>query len=544
MTSVLTPATHRDSTQSGDGRRGAPVVRALSRFEARRLLRHPSFIIGVALAVLLIRTAASGNILTEADADVVLGLVPLAWATMIATNLAALRSRRSGTEELYGSVPTPPAARTGSQLLAGSVAAVAGAVILMGWLVLEWRSGISVGTPNVAELTIGPLLVAGAAALGVLAARWLPHPLAAPLLVLGTIFLQGKLSESGVSPFRWMAFAVYSGAPSHAGADAGMAFPGPVDWHVLYIVGTILIAAALAVGRHGFTRWVTLALAGAVAVAGVAAIGQTRPLSDAEVRRQATFLTDPALVCDVRSGVRYCAPDDYRVRFEQWAGPVQAVLARVPTPVRDRGLTVSMRDLNVVSDPNCNPTPRLRLLPERVRALVDPQRVWPADGAVHPDREWPWDEECSFTDHGMALSVQVGAWAVGLPPAQSGASSPCAATGQARSVVALWLAGQSTPGGATGLADIGRSSSPGAVVDFGDSANQPSWGVAYAKEDLTLALALLERPAADVGRVVLDHWDRLVDPSTTSAELVALAGLAPGSGAAGGQAVSGAPACP
>ena len=97
--------------------------------------------------------------------------------------------------------------------------------------------------------------------------------------------------------------------------------------------------------RHGFTRRVTIVLAGAVAVSAVAAIGQTRPLSDAEARRQAAVLTAPELVCEVRARRAVLRrPDDYRLRFEQWDGPVQAVLARVPADVRDRGLVVSMRD--------------------------------------------------------------------------------------------------------------------------------------------------------------------------------------------------------
>jgi len=505
----------------------ARVVRALTRTEARRLARHPSFLIGVALSVLLIRTAASGNILTEADGDVALGLVPLAWATLIATNLSALRGRRDGTAELFDSLPSAPATRTTAQLLAGWVAVVAGMIVLVGWLALEWRSGIAVGSPNVAQLVIGPLLVAGAAALGVLSARWLPHPLVGPLLVVGTAFVQGGLSESGTSPLRWMAFAADATSPAAAPGDDGIGFPGPVDWHVLYIGGTILIAGFLAVARHGFARRVSLALAGAVAVTGVAAVGQTRPLSDDEIRHRAALLTNPALECELRSAVRYCAPADFRVRFGQWEGPVEAVLGRAPAAVRDRGLVVSMRDLNVASNADCTPTPLLRLLSPRVRAVVDPAAMWPADGAVHPDREWPWDEECTFTDHGVALTVQVGAWAVGLPPAQAATSSPCQASGQARSVVALWLAGQSAPGGAGGLADIGRASGPGATVDFGDSANQPSWGVAYARGDLALALALLERPADEIGALVLDHWDRLVDPATPASDLASLAGLPP-----------------
>jgi hypothetical protein len=138
----------------------------------------------------------------------------------------------------------------------------------------------------------------------------------------------------------------------------------------------------------------------------------------------------------------------------------------------------------------------------------------------------------------------VGAWAVGLPPAQAAASSPCQASGQARSVVALWLAGQATPGGKRGLADIGRASGPGTMVDFGDSANQPSWGVAYAKGDLALALALLDRPADDVARIVIESWDQLVNPATPSATLATLAGLPEPVSPAGSAASTNAPRCP
>ena len=93
--------------------------------------------------------------------------------------------------------------------------------------------------------------------LGVLVARWAPHPMVAPLAVVATIFVQGKLSESEASPFRWMAFS-----PDSVGLDDGIAFPGPVDWHVLFLLGTVAIAAGLALGRHGFSRRVTTFLVG------------------------------------------------------------------------------------------------------------------------------------------------------------------------------------------------------------------------------------------------------------------------------------------
>ncbi|MEA2827232.1 MAG: hypothetical protein QOG43_1671 [Actinomycetota bacterium] len=538
-TAVRPEETVPASPAATDGRAGpvVGVLRALARVEARRLLRHPSFLIGTLLTALLIDAAGYTNILPEVDGSAVVALAIMGWATLIATNLAALRSRREGTEELFGSLPTPATARTAAHLVSGLAAVPVATLVLGGYVAYLMATG-GIGSPNAAELLIGPLLVAGGATLGVLAARWAPHPMVAPLLVVATVFMQGKLSESETSPFRWMAFSV-----ENVGLDDGNRFPGQVDWHVLFILGAVAIAAALALSRHGFSRPVATFLVGAVAVSGVGAFAQTRPLSDADARRQAAALTAPRLTCEVRGGVRYCVEPGYEVRFGQWDPPVQAVLARVPTAVRDRGLVVSVRDPNVVGKTDCSPTPMLQTVSARVRALVTPEQVWPADKAVHPWRYWPWDPGCSFTDHGTVLTVQVGSWAVGLPPAQA-ATPTCVASGQARTVVALWLAGQSTPGAPAALAAVLRTSERLGSVDFirFDSNNWPNWGVSFAHRDIVTALALLDLPADEVGRVVLQQWDRLTDPSTPSSELASPFGLASGSGT--GPTSSSAPACP
>ncbi len=44
-------------------------------------------------------------------------LLPLAAATLLTANWAALRNRRHGTEELYESLPTPTVQRTAAHLL-------------------------------------------------------------------------------------------------------------------------------------------------------------------------------------------------------------------------------------------------------------------------------------------------------------------------------------------------------------------------------------------------------------------------------------------
>jgi hypothetical protein len=51
--------------------------------------------------------------------------------------------------------------------------------------------------------------------------------------------------------------------------------------------------------------------------------------------------------------------------------------------------------------------------------------------------------------------------------------------------------------------------------------------VAWSAQDLAAARALLERPADEVQQMLVDGWAQLVDPTTTTDELLAAAGLDP-----------------
>ena len=121
-------------------------MRALARVEARCLLRHPVFLVGVLLtAVIVVPSAGSDG---QSKLFVLLGggVLPLAAGTFIAANLAALRSRRDGTDELFGALPRRGISRTAAQLLAVAVVAPV-ALILLGamFVALGAPGGLVVG---------------------------------------------------------------------------------------------------------------------------------------------------------------------------------------------------------------------------------------------------------------------------------------------------------------------------------------------------------------------------------------------------------------
>jgi hypothetical protein len=246
------------------------------------------------------------------------------------------------------------------------------------------------------------------------------------------------------------------------------------------------------------------------------------------------YLTDPAAFqrCEVVAGVRYCAYPGFANAIDDWSERVETTLGVLPTVAADwRGsLEVVQRPANIVGNEGCSPAPFEASLPPPVAARVSPAGLWPADHNVHPgfaEETFP----CSDEDvHGFFLAVQVGAWAVGLPPAPHGRNERCTATGQARAAVALWAAAAGTPDGERLLRAVldEGANGDGTLITFdgGDWNAPPMWGVDYAATDVAVALALLGRPPAEVSRVLDDDWSRWTDPTTSSAALADAAAVA------------------
>ncbi|MBW3651735.1 MAG: hypothetical protein KY458_14315, partial [Actinobacteria bacterium] len=143
-----------------------------------------------------------------------------------------------------------------------------------------------------------------------------------------------------------------------------------------------------------------------------------------------------------------------------------------------------------------------------------------------------------WTDDGMAeLSLALGAASrvVGLPLAPAEPGALCDTAGQARAVVALWLAAQSTPAAGralghlteTHVAHLGGSdpqSGPPHLVMAEDAVQRAAaWGMVEVRH----ALALQRRPAAEVEAVLAPQWDRFTDPTATTEELAAELELEP-----------------
>jgi hypothetical protein len=238
-----------------------PVVLALARNEAKQMLRHPAFLLTIAFGLLLTRGAVG----LGPDTDPMMNLVWLAAGlavgsligAVLTANVAALRGRRDHVLELFGSLPSPPEARTAG-VLTGLVIGLGGVslvVAAMAWMALEHVDD----TAAEADLFLAaqyPLSILALGALGVAVARWIPSVLGGPLVVIAHVF-------------TGMMWAV----PWIALTDSGIG----VAWHLAYLVAVIVScsAAAFLRDRRTVTRAAVLATMFAVSV--VAAVQQSPP---------------------------------------------------------------------------------------------------------------------------------------------------------------------------------------------------------------------------------------------------------------------------
>ncbi|HWH35328.1 MAG TPA: hypothetical protein VNT56_08430 [Acidimicrobiales bacterium] len=275
---------------------GVPVVRSagwvvpgLARVEGHRLLRHPAFLLTTTLSLVM---ATSGR---GIDFSV---LVLSGWASAaialgvaLAANLAASRSRRDGTDELFASLPADERARTTGHLLSVAWAVVAGAVLLVivaaaihagGGPAVRLGGSVRDHSLAPAELAQGPLVIATMGVVAVALGRLWPSRLigsalaVAPLLVVQ--FLGGDrrwfgawVNHADTVPDGYWPHPEIAPATDLVGFDVVS-----LNWHLLYLTGLAALAITVALGRGRASFAVVGTAVAALAMAIVGGVAQLR----------------------------------------------------------------------------------------------------------------------------------------------------------------------------------------------------------------------------------------------------------------------------
>lgn len=571
-------------------RRRSSRVWALARAEGRRLVRHPIVLVSVPFCVVtfVLMTWYQAPVLSRDDILMGLALSPLAGAVFLAAHLGATRSYRHGTDELYEGTVTTSGQRTAGHLL--SVLWAAGlSLVLVGAAVLYLVALHAVGRPDPLELLTGPSLVVLGGALGIALARWWRAALAGPVGVVALaaleIFLvwqtQAGRSENNPNPLRWLAPWVPI-APS--GDPPRELVIRPSGWHLAFILSLAVVAGGIALLRAGIRPTRVAATAGALALLVVAGSAQVRVPTAAQRRALADYLVHPDRyqVCETRLGVQYCAYRAYAGWIDRWAAAVTPVIERVPAGARPRDVRVLQTLIVYGSDVAMKD---LAGSPAGAQFGYNPTQD-DLGSPITPGNRWGRGKDEGQDE--LAIDLVVAAQAVGLPrrpqdirltaadvkrilrdyppedldeaqkQIRPGAVwDTCSSDGQARAVVALWLAGQATPRTEAMLRELVRRDPYGLVV--GESADEQNvqyksgqaivigfngrlmydldallyrlpvfnFVVRWGNADAHYAIQLLDRPRARVTQALARNWSVLVRPSTTSDELVQLLGLRP-----------------
>ncbi|MGH8901741.1 MAG: hypothetical protein ACRDYA_08660 [Egibacteraceae bacterium] len=519
--SVTLRAPYRARSATALGSRAATC--ALAAVEARRLLVHPLIMVGVALSMYLhVRGIVWGwmPVLPRDDAKIGYALLPLAAATLLVTNAIALRSRRHGTDELYGTLPTLAERRTAAQLL--SVSAPVGLAVLLAAVDVVYLVLLGgVGTPNPFELATGPAVVALAGVLGVLLGSLAPWTSAAPVTLVGLAalwyfpYLSYRLRHR---VFTWQSFWVFPWF-GERGSEADGANVLVGGWHLVYVGGLVALMVCLALARLRLRPSTAVAALLALVLTASGAVAQSRPLTAGQLIEEAEFASGApgTQVCETRGRVEYCAWHAYAPWIDRWQRPIDGVMRRLPAAVVERELRV--RQMALRASELCSTWSACR---DQVDAAFD-QAITSSD--VQTGTSWPRGSGVGGAELGLAAAV--GSWAVGLRTAPPRDEPPiCMPSGEARVVVALWLAGQSTARAATSLRqalDPVRADTLRPRLTLGPTAGTTQW----PRLEVAYAVALLDQPAKEVAVRLRRDWARLASPGTPTAELAAAFGLQP-----------------
>jgi hypothetical protein len=158
------------------------AVMSLARVEASRLTRSILVLAGLAAGALMVWVLVLGSqpVWWNGSWAIGYGQTVISMAVLIAAQFATGRAHRDGLAQLYDSFPSGTGRRTLAHLI-GLVGAIPAALVLIGLATLVFELQDVLGTPDIAALVGGILLVLAGGAIGVAIGTRFRHPLAGVL---------------------------------------------------------------------------------------------------------------------------------------------------------------------------------------------------------------------------------------------------------------------------------------------------------------------------------------------------------------------------
>ena len=547
------------------------VATQLARREGLRIIRHPIFLVGalLSLATFGLFTWQSAPVLHRDDVFVAGGLLPLAATTLIVANLAASRSTRNSTDELYDGTITSGAVRTTGHLLSliyPTLGSLAVAAAMFVYMLLD----APVGTPRVAEILVGPFCVALMGAIGIAIGRWKSHPALGPMAVVAigaieTLLIQPIVSWQGTGAetvqSAWLAPWVPMSLTGQVPSELVLR---PALWHLVFLAGLVIMFAAVAVGREQKSAHVAGMLVVSVITIVLGSMGQFRPPSDSQRAALAALVEDPDehQVCEERGSVTYCAYPAYAGWIDRWAAPVEGALALIPETERPQDLVVRQRFGSYFEGPTDLPADTMRSMERDLRRS---QRLGAAEPTFYTGTRWGRGEPEGEYEMGLALHVAMTSLEfpasradmkltdaeieplreamLAMEPGRQRTQARrdlatrgqgyCHTNGQARALAAWWIAAQATPATRAAVTRVVKDTPYGLVIYENQGRRiaayygffvpiyplvpPPMWDrVGFNGDEFYYAAELLTQPSDRVATVVSESWNELIQPSTTT----------------------------
>jgi hypothetical protein len=466
------------------------------------------------------------------------GQTVISLTVLVGAQLATARSRRDGLRELYESFPTSTGQRTLAHLL-GVLGAAPASLILIGIAAGAFALQGVLGTPNLAALIGGILLVLAGGVIGVAIGTRFSHPLAG---VLGAFvwflpFSQSNRFNSAIPwLFPWVKPAQLNELPRRLSG-----YP-PALAHAVELTAIVVLVAmiGLAITATAKRHRVGLLVAAATALAAIvgACAVQLQPIPTRDIDRVVSEAagagsTQRCTTSDTNGHpVDYCLNPEFGSLLSTLQGPVNAVLSLVPGQAT-HALTVSQISGLNVDDPTLTHGHSSQQVTTWRTELGSAPASMPSSSAIYVDLgAWPPSGQQSVARFDLALGAAE--WTVGLPTNTGVSSGPlpaqCVPLNQAREAIAIWLAAHAThlpaahfqgPNGSYSVAPVNGTpvvvwTYPGEISNYLASPGPQTTAAGYL-----LAQAMMKLPTSRVIAVLATQWDSWTSPNATDTQLAA-----------------------